>query len=92
MRYFLIAIRAWPHSISQSVCLAASKMVKNCFNRFVKQEMNRPRAASQSLYSFSGGRSMRFYNDLELNRIGLNPPPHHHEAKEFTRTNSKGTL
>ena len=47
VRYCLIATRAWSHSISQPVCLNPFKVVKNGFNRSVKREMNRPRAANQ---------------------------------------------
>ena len=49
MRYFLIAMKAWSHSIFQSVCLAFFRVVKNGFNRSVKREMNRPRAADECL-------------------------------------------
>ena len=48
--------------------------------------------ASKLLHSFSGGRSLRFYNDFKLNRIGLNHSLRHHEAQEFTRTDSECTL
>ena len=52
-RYYLIAIRAWSHSVSHSTRLASFKVVKNGYNQSVKREMNRPRAANRPVSCYT---------------------------------------
>ena len=47
VRYCLISIRAWSHSVSHPARLAPLRVVKNGFNRSIKRERNRPRAANR---------------------------------------------
>ena len=47
VRYCLIALRAKSHSVSYPARLAPFMVVKNGFNRSMKQEMNRPSVANR---------------------------------------------
>ena len=53
MRYCLIAMKARSHSIFQLVCLAHFRVAKNDFSRFVKREMNRPKAANRQFNCYT---------------------------------------
>ena len=65
-------------------------MAKNGFKRYVKRDMNRPKAASRPLlnpFSRSGG--MRIHYGLELDEISLYPPLCYHKAHELARSDSE---
>ena len=72
MRYYLITMKAWSYSIFQSVGLASFRVVKNDFNLFVKQEMNRRRVANQPVSCCTPFLEVRIRDSIiALSCIGL---------------------